>query len=72
MPSVNCKINFLLTWSANCVMVYIHVSNQGATFAITETKSTLSAQDYAKLLQQLKWGFKRTINWEKYLSKPNY
>ena len=71
MPSVNCKINFLLTWSANCAIVYTHVSNQGATFAITETKFTLSAQDCAKLLQQLKWGFKRTIKWKKYSSKPN-
>ena len=28
-----------------------------------------STQDNAKLLSQLKWGFKRTINWNKYLSK---
>ena len=31
---------------------------------------TLSTQDNAKLLQQLKSGFKRAINWNKYLSKP--
>ena len=31
---------------------------------------TLSTQDNAKLLQQLKSGFKRVINWNKYLSKP--
>ena len=31
---------------------------------------TLSQQDNAKLLQQLKSGFKRVINWNKYLSKP--
>ena len=30
----------------------------------------LSKQDNAKLLQQLKSGFKRVINWNKYLSKP--
>ena len=30
----------------------------------------LSTQDNAKLLQQLKLGFKRTINWNKYKSKP--
>ena len=29
----------------------------------------LSTQDNAKLLQQLKLGFKRTINWNKYQSK---
>ena len=31
---------------------------------------TLSQQDNAKLLQQLKSEFKRVINWNKYLSKP--
>ena len=45
-----------------------------STFAITDTKLylpvvTLSTQDNAKLLQQLKSGFKRTINWNKYQPK---
>ena len=31
---------------------------------------TLSTQYNARLLPQLKSGFKRTINWNKYLSKP--
>ena len=31
---------------------------------------TWSSQDNAKLLQQLNSGFRRTINWNKYLSKP--
>ena len=31
---------------------------------------TLSTRDNAKLLQQLKSGFKRVISWNKYLSKP--
>ena len=31
---------------------------------------TLSTQENTKLLQQLKLGFKRVINWNKYLSKP--
>ena len=40
-------------------------------FAITETKLdvsvlTLATQDNAKLLQQLKSGFKKIINWNKY------
>ena len=52
-----------------------NVANQNAIFTITETKLyvpvvTLSTQDNAKLLPQLKSGFKRTINWNKYLSKP--
>ena len=56
-------------------MVYTNVANQGATFEITKTKFyvpvvTLSTQDNAKLLPQLKLGFKRIINWNKYLAKP--
>ena len=44
-------------------------------FKITETKLyvpvvTLSTQDNAKLLQQLKSGFKRTMNWNKCQSDP--
>ena len=75
MPLINSEINLILTWSANCVIISTNNTNQGATFATTEIKLyipvvTLSTQDYAKLLQQLKSGFKRIINWDKYLSKP--
>ena len=50
------------------------VENQGATFSITDTKLyvpvvTLSTQYHAKLLEQLKTGLKRKINWNKYQSK---
>ena len=38
MPLINCEISFIWTWSANSVIDYINVANQGATFAITETK----------------------------------
>ena len=70
MPLIIFEINLILTWSDKCVL-----SNHAktATFAITDTKLyapvvTLSTQDKAKLLQQLKPGFKRTINWSKYQS----
>ena len=48
--------------------------NQATTIVITNTKLyvlvlTLSTQDIAKLLQHLKFGWKRTINWNKYHSK---
>ena len=64
-----------MNWSESCVIVYTNVENQGGTFAITEAKLyvpvvTLSTQDNAKLLQQLKSGFRRITNWNKYLSKP--
>ena len=44
-------------------------------FAITDTKLyvlvvTLSTQENTKFLEQLKSGFKRVINWNKYLLKP--
>ena len=75
MPLINCEVNVILTWSADCVIIYSDVANQIPTFAITETNRyvlvvTLSTQDNAKLLPQLKSGFKRTMRWNKYLSKP--
>ena len=73
IPLINCEINLILTWSANCVMVSTDVENQGAAFPISSTKLyvlvvTLSTKDNTKLLQQLKSGFKRTMNWNKYQS----
>ena len=67
MPLTNCEVNHIMTWSADCVIVYTNVGNQGAIFEITETNLyvpvvTLSTQDNAKLLPQLKSGFKRTIS----------
>ena len=72
---INCEVNLILTWSANRVIVSTNVANKNATSAITDTKLyvpvvTLSTQYNAKLLQQLKSGFKRVTNWNKYLSKP--
>ena len=60
-----------MTWSSTCVITN---SNGAGTFEITDTKLyvpvvTLSTQETTKLLQQLKSGFKRVINWNKYLSK---
>ena len=64
-----------MTWSANCVIIYTNIATQVPIFEITETNLyvpvvTLSTQDNAKLLPQLKSGFKRTISWNKYLAKP--
>ena len=72
MTFINCEINLILTWSVNCVTSY-DAANQDTLFAITDTKLyvpfvTLSTQDNTKQLQQLKSGFKRTINWNKYQS----
>ena len=57
MPTINYKINLILIWSAY--------------YAIIDTKLyvsvvPLSTKDNTKLLQSLKSGFERTINWNKY------
>ena len=72
MLLVNCEVNFILTWSKDCVITN---SEGEGKFAIIETKLyvpvvTLSTQDNAKLLQQLKSDLKRTINWDKYEFEP--
>ena len=59
----------------DCVIIYTNVYEQNPTFTITETNLyvpvvTLSSQDNAKLLAQLKSGFKRRTSWNKYLAKP--
>ena len=70
MPLINCEVNLILTWSKDCVITN---STGEGKFAITETKLyvpvvTLSTKDNEKLLQKLKSGFKKTINWDKYKS----
>ena len=65
-------MKLILTWLSICVITN---SIGAGTFEIRDRKLygpviTLLTQDNAKLLQQLKSGFKRTINWNNYLSKP--
>ena len=67
MPLINCKIELILTWSRNSVIISTDINNQIPTFTMTETNLyvpvvTLSTQDNAKLLPQLKSGFKRRIS----------
>ena len=64
----------MLNWFENCVLLYNAVVNQETTFAITNTKIyvpvvTLSPQENAKLLKQLKSGIKKILNWKKSQSK---
>ena len=59
---INCEINLISTKSSTCA-----ITNSTGAKLITDAKLyvpvvTLSIQDNAKLLQQLKPGFKRTIN----------
>ena len=80
MPLINYEISLQLTWSLTCVITH---STGVGIFIIISAKLyvpvvTLLTQDNAKLLQQLKSGFKRikygfkTINWNKYQSKEIY
>ena len=71
---INCEINLDLNWSKNCFIVATDVENQDVTFSITYTKIYFpvvpsSTQDNAKLLEQLKSGFKRKISCNKYQPK---
>ena len=71
MSLINCEFNLILTLSEKFVLSN---DTKTRTFVITDTELyvpvvTLSNQDYAKLLQQLKSSFYRTINWNKYRSK---
>ena len=72
MPLINCEISLILTWSSTCVITN---STGAGRYAITYTKLyvpviTLPTKDTSKLLQRLKVSFKRVINLNKYLLKP--
>ena len=75
MSLINCEVSLILTWFERCIIVSTDVAGQNVRFVITDTKLyvpviTLSQKDNVKLLEQLKSGLKRVINWNKYLSKP--
>ena len=59
MPLINCEIALILIWTSTCVITN---STSAGSFEITDTKLyvpvvTLSAQDNARLSQQLNSGF---------------
>ena len=56
MSLINCEINLILTYSANCVIASYTTANQRTTFAIIDTKLyipivTSSTDDNVKLLR---------------------
>ena len=74
MPLINCEVSLILTWSSTCVITN---STSEEKFEITDTKLyvpvvTLSTQDNAKLLHQLKPGFKRVVKWNKFYQNQSY
>ena len=85
MTLINCEVSLILNWSENCVINSLEKreiggtnnrnnSPKGARFTIKDVKLyvpvvTLSAENYNKLLEKIKAGFKRTITWNKYGSE---
>ena len=62
MLLIDCEFNLILTWPARCFITDDPTVGQQPTLTITGTKicvpvATLSIQDNAKLLRQLKSGF---------------
>ena len=76
MPLVNCKIDLELTWHKDCMISSVNAAaGQVVSFMITNTKLyipvvTLSTKDNINLTKKLNDGFKRTIYWNQYVSKP--
>ena len=63
-----------MKWSRSCVINAATSNNENPNFQINDTKLcvsviTSSTKENIKLLKQLESGFKRTINWNKYLAK---
>ena len=76
LPLVNCKIDLELTWHKDCIISSADTAaGQAVSFMITNTKLyvpvvTLPTKDNYDLTKQLNDGFKRTIYWNQYVSKP--
>ena len=65
---INCEISLQSKWSGKSISIFDTVTYQNPTFQINDTKLYVPAEKI-KLLKQLESGFKRTINWNKYLAK---
>ena len=73
MLLINCKTNIILTWSKDCDVSSANGETKSkiADRKIYASVVTWSTQDNAKLLEQLKSGFKRAIKWNKYETKAS-
>ena len=72
MPLINCKVYLELNWIEYCVL---SSAGNTAKFEIIDTKLhvpivTLSTKDSANLAKQLSEGFKRSVYWNSYETKP--
>ena len=72
MPLTNCKVYLELNWIEDCVL---SIAKGSAKFAVTDAKLhvpivTCSTKDSANLTKQLNEGFKRSVHWNGYETKP--
>ena len=70
MPLINCKVHLELNWIEDCIL-----SRNSAKFVITDAKFyvpivTLSTKDSVNVTKQLSEGFKISVNWNSYETKP--
>ena len=69
VPLINRGINFILNWFANCFLVDGIATNHVGTF-IKLMQSVMIYRNFIdSRLEHLKYGLKRTSNWNKYDSK---
>ena len=72
MPLRNCRVYLELNWIEDCIL---SSAGDSAKFAITDAKLhvpivTLSTKDSTNLTKQLNKGFKRSVYWNSYETKP--
>ena len=72
MPLINCKVHLELNWIEHCIL---SSAGDAAKFEIRDAKLrvpivTLSTKDSVNLTKQLSEGFKRSVYWNSYQTKP--
>ena len=70
MPLINCEINLdLIGLKIVLFRLQLEKQNFNNRYRLYVPFVTLSTEDNIKLLKQLEFGFKKTIDWSKYQSK---
>ena len=72
IPLINCKVHLELNWIEGCIL---SSAGDSVKFEITDAKLhvpivTLSTKDSVNLTKQLNKGFKRSVYWNSYETKP--
>ena len=72
MPIINWKVHLELNWIEDCIL---SSTRNSPKFEITDAKlhvpiATLSTKDSVNLTKQLSEGFKRSVYWNSYQTKP--